>query len=115
LGDFLSGFEGAKGNRDGIVTKGEFVDYYTDLSMSLVDDRHFVAMMESAWCIAEDEEAGVFKEQIVFLTKTLREKLRTLSNKTSDEYILRGLFKDFDSNGNGVLTIDELGNMFAKL
>jgi len=29
-------------------------------------------MMESVWQVSEDEDQGVFKEQIEFLTKTLR-------------------------------------------
>jgi len=62
LKDFLSGFEGVKGNRDGTITWEEWNDYYTDLSMSLVDDNHFVAMMESVWQICEDEDATVYKE-----------------------------------------------------
>ena len=49
LEDFLAGFEGVKGNKDGIITWGEWKDYYTDLSMSIVDDLYFVRMMESVW------------------------------------------------------------------
>ena len=49
LTEFLSNFEGAKGNKDGIVTKDEFFDYYTDLSMSVPSDEYFVRMMESTW------------------------------------------------------------------
>ena len=49
LTEFLSNFEGVKGNRDGIVTKDEFFDYYTDLSMSVPSDEYFVRMMESTW------------------------------------------------------------------
>ncbi len=74
----------------------EFVDYYTDLSMSIPDDVYFVQMMESAWQMAEDEESGVFKEQIEFLTKTVRQKLLSNSGQSSDEYVLRQIFKDFD-------------------
>jgi hypothetical protein len=37
-------------------------------------------MIESAWEIAEDEESGVFKEQIEYLTKTVRQKLLSTSN-----------------------------------
>ena len=40
--EFLNNFDGAKGNNDGIVTKEEFVDYYTDLSMSCPSDDYFV-------------------------------------------------------------------------
>ena len=49
LRDFLSNFEGAKGNADGVVTQAEFIDYYTDLSMSTPSDEYFVRMMESTW------------------------------------------------------------------
>ena len=49
LTEFLSNFEGVKGNRDGIVTRDEFFDYYTDLSMSVPSDEYFVRMMESTW------------------------------------------------------------------
>ena len=40
--EFLNSFEGAQGNRDGIVTKQEFVDYYTDVAMSCPSDEYFV-------------------------------------------------------------------------
>lgn len=49
LTEFLTNFEGAKGNKDGIVTRDEFFDYYTDLSMSVPSDEYFVRMMESTW------------------------------------------------------------------
>ena len=49
LTEFLSNFEGTRGNKDGIVTKDEFFDYYTDLSMSVPSDEYFVRMMESTW------------------------------------------------------------------
>ena len=49
LGEFLTNFEGTRGNRDGIISKQEFFDYYTDLSMSVPSDEYFVRMMESTW------------------------------------------------------------------
>ncbi len=115
LDDFLSGFEGAKGNRDGVISWDEWLDYYTDLSMSLSDDLYFVRMMESVWCIAEDEDATVFKEQLEHLTKTLRTKLLSFSKGQQDEYVLRAVFKEFDINASGDLTSDELGSMLSKL
>lgn len=53
--DFINNFDGAKGNKDGVITKEEFVDYYTDLSMNLPSDDYFVKMMESAWQCPEDD------------------------------------------------------------
>lgn len=113
--DFLSGFEGVKGNKDGVITWGEFLDYYSDLSMSVTDDNYFVGMMESVWLITEDEEASVVKVQIEYLTNLLRQKLRDCSKQNSDEYVLRGIFKEFDTNSNGTLTIDELTQLLAKV
>ena len=49
LADFLNNFDGARGNNDGKVTKAEWDDYYTDLSMSTPSDEYFVRMMESTW------------------------------------------------------------------
>ena len=49
LSEFLNQFDGARGNNDGIVTRDEFTDYYTDLSMSTPSDEYFVRMMESTW------------------------------------------------------------------
>ncbi len=47
--DFLSNFEGQRGNKDGCITWAEFCDYYGDLSMSNPSDEYFVRMMESTW------------------------------------------------------------------
>ena len=51
-----------RGNNDGTITKQEWDDYYTDLSMSLPSDEYFVKMMESVWQICEDETATVTQE-----------------------------------------------------
>jgi len=53
LTEFLNNFEGARGNNDGNVTWDEFVDYYSDLSMSTPSDEYFVKMMESCWQVPE--------------------------------------------------------------
>ena len=37
------------------------------------------------------------------------------SNNSQEEYTLRKIFKDFDSNGSGTITLDELTAMLAKL
>jgi len=64
LKNFLNGFEGAKGNKDGVVKKSEFVDYYTDLAMSTPSDDYFVGVLESTWGISENEEDSVFVDKV---------------------------------------------------
>ena len=45
----------------------------------------------------------------------MRQRLLTVSNNSQEEYTLRKIFKDFDANQSGTLTIDEMGAMLAKL
>ena len=104
-----------RGNNDGVVTKQEWDDYYTDLSMSLPSDEYFVRMMESVWQICEDEDATVSAEQIKHLTKTIRAKLMDFSRGQTEEMVLRNTFREFDLNGNGVLAADELQALLVRL
>ena len=64
LNEFLNNFDGAKGNNDGVVTYPEFVDYYTDLSMSVPNDEYFVRMLESTWQIPEADSDPVAQASI---------------------------------------------------
>lgn len=45
----------------------------------------------------------------------MRQRLRTLSNGTEEEFKLRQIFKSFDLNSSGNITIEELAAMLAKL
>jgi Ca2+-binding EF-hand superfamily protein len=45
----------------------------------------------------------------------LRQRLVTVSNGSQEEYKLRQIFNDFDANKSGMLTIDELAALMAKL
>ena len=89
IGEFLDGFDGAKGNSDGKISKQEFLDYYTDLAMSAPSEEYFVRMMEQVWCMSEDEDAQVTKDQVRHLTGLLRQRLMVKSNSSQDEYVLR--------------------------
>ena len=45
----------------------------------------------------------------------MRQRLITVSNGHQEEYMLKKIFSDFDSNGNGVITLDELAALMASL
>lgn len=49
LTEFLNSFEGTRGSIDGIVTREEFQDYYTNLSAFMETDEYFVTMVRNAW------------------------------------------------------------------
>ena len=67
------------------------------------------------WIVSEDDESKVFQDQIKYLTAALRLKLRTMANGTNEEYVLRGIFKDFDINKSGTLTFEEFNLLLVKL
>jgi Ca2+-binding EF-hand superfamily protein len=83
--------------------------------MSLPTDEYFCRMMEQVWCISEDASSEATQSQVKFLIQTMRAKLLSKANNTTEEYLLRQLFESFDTNKSGDLTIDELWAMAAKL
>ena len=73
IGEFLDGFDGAKGNNDGVVSREEWFDYYTDLGISLPSDDYFVQMMESTWGISELEDTEVYMATISEYVRVTKE------------------------------------------
>ena len=115
LDEFLNSFDGVKGNNDGIITKDEWFEYYTDLSVSVPSDDYFVQMMESTWNICEDEDDAEYHSNVSSYVDRVHSQLQLLTGKSKDEGLIRKIFDDFDLNQNDMITIDEFANMIAKL
>jgi len=113
LADFLNNFDGARGNNDGQVTKQEWDDYYTDLSMSTPSDEYFVRMMESTWQVPEEENSSVTQQTVSHLLREVKARVWELARQNPQ--FLQKIFSDFDLNQSGHLTIDEVTNLIAKL
>lgn len=115
MADFLNSFDGVKGNNDGIITKEEWHEYYTDLSVSIPSDDYFVQMMESTWNICEDESDDEYRNKIAQYVSYVHSQLRNLTGGSDDQNLIGKIYEDFDLNQNGMITIDEFANMVAKL
>lgn len=113
LENFLSQFEGTRGNHDGQVTFAEWMDYYTDVSQSIASDEFYVRMMESTWQCMEAEDPAA-KQIVTKLLKDLHGLMQKHS-KGGDPAIATKIFRDFDLNQNNALTIDEVTSMLSKL
>ena len=85
------------------------------MSLSVTDDTYFVRMMESVWQVREDEDADIDPKYMEHLVKLIRHKLLDLSRDSSDEYVLRQLYMEFDTNKNGTICVEELSGMLRKL
>ena len=115
LDDFLNSFDGCRGNNDGVVSKDEWLEYYTDLSVSIPSDDYFVQMMESTWNICEDEDDSTYHHKINQYVDYVHSQLQNLTGGSKDQNLIRKIFDDFDLNQNEMITIDEFANMVAKL
>jgi len=113
--EFLNGFDGVKGNNDGVISKEEWYTYYSDLGVSIPSDEYFVQMIESVWGISEDEDLDSYQEKIKQYVEYVHSQLQALTGGSTDEHLVRKIFEDFDLNQNDMITIDEFANMVAKL
>lgn len=62
LNDFISVFEGPMGNKDGTVTKEEFLDYYAGVSACIDDHAYFDLVVRNAWRIDQPNNFGKTEE-----------------------------------------------------
>lgn len=115
MADFLNSFDGCKGNNDGVISKDEWLEYYTDLSVSVPSDDYFVQMMESTWNMCEDEDDETYHSKVNQYVDYVGSQLSTMTGGSKDEGLINKIFDDFDLNQNGMITIDEFANMVAKL
>ena len=115
INEFLNSFDGMEGNNDGKITKKEFVDYYTDLAVSCPTEEYFCVMMEQTWGLAENANSEDFQTSLKRIVSLFRQRLITLSNGQQEEYKLKQIFDEFDVNGNGIVTMDEMAAMLASL
>ena len=83
--------------------------------MSCPTEDYFCVMMEQTWGLAEDSSSEDFQTSLRHIVAMLRQRLLTLSNGQQEEFKLRQIFTEFDVNGNGVVTMDELAAMLAAL
>ena len=110
LEEFLNFFHGA-----GAVTRADWQGFYEDFNVSVPSEESFIKHVETTWGLSEDEQSVAFVDKVKQLMAMMRQRLRTLSNHTEEEYKLRQIFKGFDLNNSGTITIEELAAMLAKL
>lgn len=115
ISEFLDNFEGARGNDDGRVSKQEWNDYYSDIAMSCPSETYFCRVIEQAWGVSEDSGSEAHKEAIAHFLSQIRLRLLEMSNSSTEEFVLRKIFNQFDTNESGTLTIDELAALIAAL
>lgn len=109
---FLEDF---RGDCEKEVSFNDFLEYYQDLSVGIFSDDTFAQRILQNWGIKEDEENQISKAELRFILKSFREKLINKTHQKTDEFLLRKVFKEFDTNYSGFLSLLDLTAMMARL
>jgi len=124
LQEFLNGFEGSQGNRDGKVTFDEWVKYYEEVSVSIDSDDYFGTMLAGTWAhIKKKTPNGATEPVVKFTNKKDVELLEALlrkqmfskvPNDQNTKRMVENSFKSFDTNKSGTVDFDEFVNALEK-
>lgn len=71
--------------------------------------------MKNVWSFTDTHHFEVSNNDLRNIVKTLRYKLIQSTSGTHEEFLLKKLFNEFDTNKSGYITIDELYAMTIKL
>jgi hypothetical protein len=84
------------------------------ISNSTPDDETFVQILEGCWKVRETKEIHADPEVLRRIKVELRSNLLGMTKDCKDENLTRRVFKEFDRNSSGLLTIDELRAMLGR-
>lgn len=99
----------------GNVSKDEFYQHMCEIATTYPNDEAFVSGISKIWNVIEDEDAGLDNIRVMHLLSLMRQRLLTKANGQQEEFKLRDMFRVFDKDGSGALSIAELGGMLAEL
>ena len=98
------------------VTVDDFLQHYREVAMQIPNDDYFVQKIESTWKdVVEDIHAPVKRDKVMHIIKLMRHRLTTVANHGQEEYVLRDIFRTFDLDKSGCLTLNEMAGLLAKL
>lgn len=88
---------------EGNITREEFMNFYSDLSLNMVSDAAFCKFVSSHWDAPYKQKEQPSIEQIKEAIKIIRFKLLQMVEGTHEEFVLKRVFDEFDLNKNGSL------------
>lgn len=114
LRSYVNALEGER--KDNRVSLEEFTAYYEDISASVPDDDFFVNLVANCWGVSESAVNAADVAKVRRYEELLREKVRqTCKSTESPKTRLARVFKFFDTDGTGSVTIDEMTNALQQL
>lgn len=112
----LDSFAQTKGGEEsGNVSQEEFYQWAIERAVECPDDSTYISNMEEFWKVSEDAHAPLDNIRIMHLLGLMRQRLITKANAQQEEYKLRDMFRRFDTDNSGALSINELAGLLAEL
>jgi len=105
----------ANGDLEGKVSIDEFLQTHREISMIIPNDESFVKFLSDNWGVSEQSDSSVKMDSVMQIIKLMRQRLLTISNNGQEEYVLRNMFRTFDRDDTGKITLNELAGMLANL
>ena len=103
-------------NEEATVSRADFQLFYSDISMGCFEDSKFIKLVEDTWQVSEPIQAKVDVRNVETLIQTVRNNLiKSGNDKHHEEFVLRELFRQYDRNSDGELTLDEVRGMLQML
>ena len=81
--------------------------------MIIPNDETFVKYQEENWGLMEQADSSVQMDSVMQIVKLMRQRLLTVSNNKQEEFVLRNMFRTFDKDNTGKITLNELAGMLA--
>ena len=101
--------------REDEVSKEEFVALYNDMNINFAHNDVFFRNVSHQWHFTPEKLANVSEQAIRNAIKSLRYKLIEKTQGSKDEFIVRKVFDQYDSNKNFYLSSYDLSCMLKSL
>jgi len=99
-----------------IVSWTQFCNFYEDISMTIFNDKEFVSLVSDSWTVADASRFFIHPKDVETLVAAIRHNLMKFgSSRNSEEYVLRNIFREFDIDNSGALSLNELKCILNKI
>lgn len=100
---------------DELISWESFRDFYADISMTIFQDKKFLSFVTDSWKL-DSSSYSVTDKDVEQLVAAIRLNLLKYGNaRYTEEYVLRDLYREFNTDNNGSLSLEELNCVLSKI